>query len=68
MGFSGDMHPIIDKKIKDGDGKLNGFPVKAVFFEDGNKYMKREIKEVRKEDLDPGLFELPEGFEKLESQ
>lgn len=65
-GFAGDMIPLVDKKTK--DGSLSGFPVKAVFFEDGEKYMRREVKEVRKEDLDPGLFELSEGLTKLENE
>jgi len=65
-GFAGDMIPLVDKKTKDGD--LSGFPVKAVFFEDGEKYLRREVKEVRKEDLDAGLFELPEGLTKLENE
>jgi hypothetical protein len=67
MGFAGDMMPLVDQKVKDGDGKLSGFPVKADLFEDGEKFMRKELKELRKEDLDPALFELPEGATKLES-
>jgi hypothetical protein len=67
-GFAGDMIPLIDKEIEGGDGKLNGFPVKTVLYEDGAKYMRKEVKEVRKEDIDAGLFELPEGLDKTESE
>jgi len=40
----------------------SGFPVKAVFYEDGAKVVREEVKEIRKEDLDPKLFALPEGY------
>ncbi len=63
-GFAGDMLPLVDKKMEGGEDKINGFPVKAVLYEDGTKYMKKEIKEIRSENLDAGLFELPEGLEK----
>ncbi|UCH84608.1 MAG: DUF4412 domain-containing protein [Candidatus Latescibacterota bacterium] len=65
-GFAGDMIPLVDRKGK--DGNVNGFPVKALLYEDGNKYMKREVKEVRKEDLDAALFEIPEGVDKIETE
>ena len=63
-GFSGEMIPFTDSKIKGSDERLNGFPLKAEFYESGNKIVRQEVKEIRKEDLDGTLFELPEGFDK----
>ena len=63
-GFAGEMVPFNDAKIEGSDDRLSGFPVKAEYYEDGNKIIKQEVKEIRKEDLDASLFELPEGFEK----
>jgi hypothetical protein len=66
-GFAGDLMPLADKKVE-GGGTINGLPIKLVLFEDGNKFMKKEVKEIRKEDFDPSLFELPEGLEEAEAE
>jgi hypothetical protein len=65
-GFSGEMIPFTGAKVKGSDDVLKGFPVKTVYYEDGNKTVKQEVKEIRKEDLDHALFELPEGLDKKE--
>ncbi|MEJ2719946.1 MAG: DUF4412 domain-containing protein [bacterium] len=66
-GFSGDLMPLADKKVE-GGGTINGLPIKLVLFEDGTKFMKKEVNEIRKEDLDPSLFELPEGLDETEAE
>lgn len=65
-GFSGEMIPFTGAKVKGSDDVLTGFPVKTVYYEDGNKIVKQEVKEIRKEDLNQALFELPEGLDKKE--
>jgi hypothetical protein len=61
-GFGSVMIPLTGQQAKGSEGPVNGFPVKAVFYEDGNKVGRKEVKEIRKEDLDPKLFALPEGY------
>lgn len=61
-GFGVDMIPVTDQQAKGSDGPVNGFPVKLVFYEAGSKIVRREVKEIRKEDLTPKLFALPEGY------
>jgi hypothetical protein len=61
-GFGQDMIPLTGQQAKGSEGPVNGFPVKAVFYEDGAKVVREEVKEIRKEDLDPKLFALPEGY------
>jgi len=61
-GFGQDMIPFTGQQAKGSEGPMNGFPVKAVFYEDGAKVVREEVKEIRKEDLDPKLFALPEGY------
>jgi hypothetical protein len=41
---------------------VNGFPVKAVFYAEGTKSVREEVKAIRKEEVDPKLFALPEGY------
>jgi hypothetical protein len=60
--FAGDVTSFNAQKVSGSDAPLNGFPVKIVYFEDGNKFLRQELKELRKEELDPKLFTLPEGF------
>ncbi|UCG52745.1 MAG: DUF4412 domain-containing protein [Candidatus Latescibacterota bacterium] len=61
--FAGELIPLVDAKTEGSDEKINGFPLKTVLYEDGNKIMRTEVKEVRKEDLEPSLFDLPEGLD-----
>lgn len=61
-GFAGEMVPFRSEKIEGHEGTLEGFPVRILFFENGSKIIRQEVKEVRKEDLDPKLFEIPEGY------
>ena len=65
-GFAGEMIPFMDKKAEGDGGAITGFPVKTYMFDDGKKVVKQEVKEVRKEDIDAKLFELPEGFDERE--
>jgi len=67
-GFAGGMIPYAEKKVKGLDAPLDGFPVRMIRYEDGNKIVRQEVKEIRQEDTDPKLFELPEGYEKTEPQ
>ena len=62
QGFGPDLVPLADQTAKGSEGPVNGFPVKAVFYEDGAKTVREEVKEIRKEDVDPKLFALPEGY------
>jgi hypothetical protein len=60
--FGGDDLPFNGQKVSGSDAPLDGFPVKTIYFEDGNKYLRQELKEIRKEELDPKLFTIPEEF------
>ena len=42
----------------------SGVPVRQIFYRGGRPTSKTEIKEVRREDFDASLFELPEGYKK----
>lgn len=48
------------------EGDYSGVPVRQIFYQDGRPSSKTEIKEVRREDFDASLFELPEGYKKQE--
>ena len=61
-GFGQDMIPLTGQQAKGSEGPVNGFPVKAIFYEAGTKVVREEVKEIRKEDLDRKLFALPEGY------
>ena len=61
-GFAGETVPFNNRKVEGSDTPVDGFPVRTVFYEDGNKIVKQEIKEIRREDLDPKLFVLPDGY------
>jgi hypothetical protein len=61
-GFAGEMVPFRAEKVEGSDGAIEGFPVRLVFYEDGSKIIKQEVKEIRKEDLEARLFEVPEGY------
>ena len=41
-----------------------GVPVRQIFYQGGRPISKTEIKEVRREDFDASLFEIPEGYKK----
>ncbi len=60
--FAGDVTSFNGQKVSGSDAPLSGFPVKIVYYEEGNKFLRQELKEIRKEELDPKLFTLPEGF------
>ncbi len=45
-----------------------GIPVKTVSYSNGQIKHINELKQIRKQDLDPSLFELPEGFTKKNIQ
>jgi len=62
QGFGQDLVPLTAQTAKGSEGPVNGFPVKAVFYQDGTKSVREEVKEIRKEDVDPKLFALPEGY------
>jgi hypothetical protein len=62
QGFGQDLVPLADQAAKGSEGPVNGFPVKAVYYEDGAKVIREGVKEIRKEDVDPKLFAIPEGY------
>jgi len=68
--FAGDTQPFIGRKVQKSDKPIDGYPVKVVFYEEGNKIVREELKEIRKEDVDPKLFELPADYKEtpLEGQ
>jgi hypothetical protein len=47
------------------EGDYSGMPVRQIFYKSGRPSMKTEINEVRREEFDASLFELPEGYKKL---
>ncbi len=61
-GFAGETVPFIGQKVEGSDAPVDGFPVKTVFYEGGNKVIRQQVKEIRKEDVDPKLFAVPEGY------
>ena len=46
------------------EGDYAGVPVRQIFYQGGRPNMKTEINEVRREDFDASLFELPQGYKK----
>ncbi len=62
QGFGLDLAPLSGVTAKGSEGPVNGFPVKAVFYAEGAKSVREEVKEIRKEEVDPKLFALPEGY------
>jgi hypothetical protein len=58
----GDARPFAGLKVDKSDKPIEGYPVKIVYYEEGNKIVRQELKEIRKEDVDPKLFVLPEGY------
>ncbi len=46
------------------EGDYSGVPVRQIFYQGGRPTLKTEIKEVRRENFDSSLFELPEGYKK----
>ena len=48
------------------EGDYSGVPVRQIFYQGGRPTSKTEITEVRREDFDASLFELPEGYKKQE--
>jgi hypothetical protein len=56
------MIPFNAQKVEGSDKPIDGFPVKTIFYEDGNKIVRQQVKEIRKEDIDPKLFAIPEGY------
>jgi hypothetical protein len=48
--------------IGDKENGLEGVPVKTIAYTDGKARWQTEIKEVKKESIDPALFEIPAGF------
>jgi hypothetical protein len=62
-GFSvGETLPFTGQKVEGSDAPVDGLPVKTIYYEAGEKTVREEIKEIRREDLDPKLFTLPEGY------
>ncbi|MCH7761558.1 DUF4412 domain-containing protein [candidate division TA06 bacterium] len=43
----------------------SGFPVKTVHYSEGRMKRKTELKEIKRQDLAPSLFELPKGVKKM---
>jgi hypothetical protein len=60
--FAGDTQPFVGRKVQKSDKPIDGYPVKVVFYEEGNKIVREELKEIRKENVDPKLFELPADY------
>jgi hypothetical protein len=58
----GEMVPFNAQKVEGSDTPIDGFPVKTIFYEDGNKIVRQQVKEMRKEDLAATLFAVPEGY------
>jgi hypothetical protein len=48
-------------------GGYAGLPVKMVQYEKGNTIVLSEVKEIKKQNIAPKLFELPAGFEETEN-
>ena len=46
------------------EGDYSGVPVRQIYYQGGRPTSKSEIKEVRREDFDASLFELPAGYKK----
>ena len=44
---------------------IEGFPVRVMLFDEGSKMMRVDVTEIRREDLDPKLFELPKDHDKV---
>jgi hypothetical protein len=60
--FAGDTQPFVGRKVQKSDKPIDGFPIKTVYYEQGTKIVREELKEIRKEDVDPKLFELPADY------
>lgn len=58
----GETLPFTGVKVEGSDTPIDGLPVKTIYYEEGNKIVREEVKEIRKEDVDPKLFTLPEGY------
>jgi len=48
----------------DEEGKLPGVPVKTVYYQNGQVETVTELVEIKKQDLDKGMFSLPSGLQK----
>lgn len=58
----GETLPFTGVKVQGSDAPVDGLPVKTIYYEEGNKIVREEVKEIRKEDVDPALFAVPEGY------
>ena len=66
-GFSrfGQEAPFrVGSEAAEQEGDYSGVPVRQIFYQGGRPSSKTEIKEVRREDFDASLFELPAGYKK----
>ncbi len=61
-GFGADLVPFMGQKVEGANATIDGVPVKTIHYEAGNKTVRDEVKEIRKEELDPKLFVVPEGY------
>ena len=62
--FSGNFFLLALMWSEETDGTVDGFPVRVLMYDEGSKSMRIDITGVRKEDLDPKLFELPKALDK----
>jgi hypothetical protein len=59
---SGQKLPAFFSFAREGVTGVEGFPVMVVAYQEGNPVEKSRVREVRRERIDPQLFELPEGL------
>lgn len=61
-GFAGETIPFVAQKVEGSDTPVDGFPIQTFFYENGTKIIRQQVKEIRKEELDPKLFVVPDGY------
>jgi hypothetical protein len=66
--FGGVLTSLANLWNKDVKAPLGGFPVRVLMFDEGTKMMRIDVTEIRREDVDPKLFELPKDFDKVPHQ
>jgi hypothetical protein len=62
-----ETHPFFKFSSQEWEKEIgySGFPVRSVHYSEGTMDSKTELKEVKRQDLDPSLFELPEGVKRI---
>lgn len=64
--FKASFYKVGFEEGESGDG-YSGIPIKGIVYTTGQKEEKRELEEIRRENLQPSLFEIPPGFKKRET-